>query len=121
MKALYLDDSVTTCDCCGRTGLKATVAMLKDCGGIVHYGRTCASRNSGKDSKQIRKEMHEEEARKQNLQRFMAANAKALESWENEDLGCPALQVQRRNYHQTGGFPVHGKFGDWLRNRSLGL
>lgn len=60
MKALYLDDSVTTCDCCGRTELKATVAMQLDCGGIVHYGRTCAARNSNKTSQQVTKEIRAE-------------------------------------------------------------
>lgn len=60
MKALYLDDSITTCDCCGRTELKATVAMQLDCGGILHYGRTCAARNSGKTSQQVTKEIRKE-------------------------------------------------------------
>ena len=60
MKALYLDDSITTCDCCGRTELKATVAMQLDCGGILHYGRTCAARNSGKTSQQVTKEIRAE-------------------------------------------------------------
>lgn len=60
MKALYLDDSVTTCDCCGRANLKATVAMQLDCGGIVHYGRTCAAQNSNKTSQQVTKEIRAE-------------------------------------------------------------
>ena len=60
MKALYLDDSITTCDCCGRTNLKATVAMQLSDGGILHYGRTCAARNSGKSSQQITKEIRQE-------------------------------------------------------------
>lgn len=59
MKALHLDDSVTTCDCCGRTGLKATVAMQCADGSIVYYGRTCAARNSGKDQRQIKQEIAE--------------------------------------------------------------
>jgi hypothetical protein len=61
MKALYLDDSITTCDCCGRTELKATVAMQLDCGGILHYGRICAARNSGKTSQQVTKEIRAEQ------------------------------------------------------------
>jgi hypothetical protein len=60
MKALYLDDAITTCDCCGKTNLKATVAMQLDCGGILHYGRTCAVRNSGKTSQQVTKEIRKE-------------------------------------------------------------
>lgn len=57
MKALYLDDTITTCNCCGKVNLKATVAMQLDCGGILHYGRTCAARNSGKDQRQIKEEI----------------------------------------------------------------
>lgn len=60
MQALYLDDTITTCDCCGKTNLKATVAMQLDCGGILHYGRTCAARNSGKTSQQVTKEIRKE-------------------------------------------------------------
>lgn len=59
MKALYLDDSVDTCDCCGRTGLQATVAMQLDNGGILHYGRTCALRNSGKGQRQVNEEIEQ--------------------------------------------------------------
>jgi hypothetical protein len=60
MKALYITDEIDTCDCCGRTDLKATVAMQLSDGGILHYGRTCAARNSGKDQRQIKKEIIQE-------------------------------------------------------------
>lgn len=58
--ALHLDDSVTTCECCGRTNLKATVLMRSDLGDLVHFGRTCAARNSGKTSQQVTKEIRAE-------------------------------------------------------------
>jgi hypothetical protein len=121
MKALYITDEVTTCECCGRSELKATVAMQLSDGGILFYGRTCAARNSGKTSKQIRQEVFAEEARQQRRQEKMAANAKALAAWQANNLNCPVLEVQRRNYHQTGGFSVHGSFPQWLQNRALGL
>jgi hypothetical protein len=60
MKALYVDDTITTCECCGKTNLKATVAMQLDCGGILYYGRTCAARNSGKTSQKVTKEIRSE-------------------------------------------------------------
>ena len=60
MKALYVTDEINTCDCCGRTELKATVAMQLSDGGILHYGRTCAARNSGKTSQQLTKEIRTE-------------------------------------------------------------
>ncbi len=58
--ALFLDDSVNTCDCCGRTELKATVAMLLDSGSLVHYGQVCAARNTGKTRKQVTAEIRAE-------------------------------------------------------------
>jgi hypothetical protein len=60
MKALYITDEITTCECCGRSELKATVAMQLSDGDILHYGRTCAARNSGKTSQQITKEVRAE-------------------------------------------------------------
>ncbi len=55
--ALFLDDSIHTCDCCGRSELKHTMAMKLEDGSLVHYGTTCAARNSGKDQRQLKKEM----------------------------------------------------------------
>lgn len=66
-KALGTTDSVTTCDCCGKSNLKLTVCMELDCGDIAHYGTTCASRNTGKTSKQINSEIKAEELRIKNL------------------------------------------------------
>lgn len=63
-RALGIDDSISTCDCCGKTGLKFTVAMQLDSGDVVHYGSTCAGRNTGKSSPQIRAEITAEYARK---------------------------------------------------------
>ena len=58
LTALHIDDTVTTCDCCGRQNLKATVLMRNDeTGAEFFFGRTCAARNTGKTSKQITKEV----------------------------------------------------------------
>jgi hypothetical protein len=121
MKALYITDEIDTCECCGRTDLKATVAMKLNDGGILFYGRTCAARNSGKTSKQIQQEVFDEKARQQNRLSTMAACASALAAWQSNTRGCPTLQVQLRNYHQTGGHSVHGIFSEWLNNRALGV
>lgn len=118
MRALHLTDTVTTCDCCGRANLKATVLMLRDDGGTAHYGRTCAARNSGKTSKQIQVEIYAEEARQQQRQRKMQANAEALEAFNADDMNHSGLQIQRRNYHQLGGAQVLGRFPDWLAARA---
>ena len=58
--ALFLDDSITTCDCCGRTNLKATVAMLLDCGTLTHFGQVCAARNTNKTARQVKTEIKAE-------------------------------------------------------------
>lgn len=41
-KLLGISDERTTCDCCGKTGLKRTVAMESDALGLVFYGTGCA-------------------------------------------------------------------------------
>ena len=58
--ALYLDDSVTSCECCGRKNLKATVLMRSDLGELIHFGQVCAARNSGKTRQQVTKEIRAE-------------------------------------------------------------
>jgi len=39
-----ISDEVTTCDCCGRTGLKRTVHLHLEDDGDIYYGTTCAAR-----------------------------------------------------------------------------
>lgn len=51
-KILGLDDSVTTCDCCGKSGLKFTVAV-ELAGEVLHYGSTCATRHTKMTKPQI--------------------------------------------------------------------
>lgn len=53
---LGTDDAVNTCDCCGKTNLKFTVAVDVD-GETLHYGSTCATRHTGKSAPQIRREI----------------------------------------------------------------
>lgn len=62
-KALGTDDSITTCDCCGKSNLKFTVAIELDDGEIVHYGQVCARRNTGKDQRAITGEIKAEAKR----------------------------------------------------------
>ena len=65
--ALFIDDSVTTCDCCGRADLKSTVCLRLDDDSIAYYGRTCAARNTGKDWQQITKEVRAERDRRHGI------------------------------------------------------
>lgn len=45
MKILGINDDVTTCECCGRSNLKATVVLETEHGDVRHYGRDCAARS----------------------------------------------------------------------------
>lgn len=50
------DDSVTTCDCCGKTNLKATFAIeMIETGEILHYGSVCVTRNTGRKTGELNK------------------------------------------------------------------
>jgi len=42
-RMLGINDDVTTCECCGKSGLKCTV-VLTNGDGEVCYGRDCAAR-----------------------------------------------------------------------------
>jgi len=52
-KILGTDDSVNTCDCCGKSNLKSTVIVDVD-GEILHYGSTCATRHTGLNDREIK-------------------------------------------------------------------
>ena len=119
LTALHIDDTVTTCDCCGRQNLKATVLMRNsDTGAEFFFGRTCAARNSSKTHKQIRQEIFNEQARKEQRAAQLAHHLEAWNAYQSNDLGNICLRVQRRNYHQTGGQSVNGNFPEWLRSRA---
>ena len=52
VKYLGTVDDINTCDCCGRSGLKKTVALDFD-GAVQHYGTTCAGRALGFKTKTV--------------------------------------------------------------------
>ena len=54
LKFLGTTDTVVTCECCGRTNLKKTVA-LDDGFGVRYYGTACAARALGKTTKAVKK------------------------------------------------------------------
>lgn len=58
IKILGYDDSVTSCECCGKSNLKSTVIVDVD-GEIMHYGSTCATRHTGVSSGGIKKAIND--------------------------------------------------------------
>lgn len=84
-------DSVTTCDCCGKTNLKRTVVIDDPtAGGARYYGTTCAAKAHAIEASEIRR------AAKQ-------ADADAIQrEWEEKDRAAAAqidqwLQWLKRN------------------------
>ncbi len=54
MKLVGITDEITTCDCCGKTNLKKTFAVMDDDGNVNYYGSECYARLMGirpKDSR----------------------------------------------------------------------
>ena len=58
IRILGIDDSVNTCDCCGKTNLKHTVIV--DDGEIRHYGSVCATKHTGLAPAHIQQEVKAE-------------------------------------------------------------
>ena len=105
-KILGTDDAVNTCDCCGKTNLKATVVVEVN-GEILHYGSVCATRHTGLNSKEIKAAIKTEvDGRK------MAAQKAYRNSPE-----CVALQICINQAHRQGLKPGR-EFGDFTREAS---
>lgn len=69
IKIIGYDDSVHSCDCCGKTNLKSTVLVSVD-GVLMNYGSICATRNTGMSASLIKGTIVEDMVRRQ-----MDANA----------------------------------------------
>lgn len=52
-KIIGFDDSVHTCDCCGKNNLKSTVIVEVD-GEVMRYGSVCATRHTKLTGKEIK-------------------------------------------------------------------
>lgn len=79
MKFLGITEEFTTCDCCGKSNLKCTVAFERNDGEVVHYGRTCAARNTGKPlAKWQGEHRKEQEVRAQKVWQEFRASAESI-------------------------------------------
>lgn len=81
-KVLGNTDEITTCDCCGKTGLKSTWAVeLTETGEIVYYGSVCVTRNTGIKNPQSAANAYEREQIKAAQLKFrQSAEHRALEA-----------------------------------------
>lgn len=85
-------DDVTTCDCCGRTNLKSTVAISIDDADPVYYGVTCAAHALNCSAKHVRAESRradDERERAAEERRRAAAAAESARWFRFLDLVAP--------------------------------
>jgi hypothetical protein len=78
MRVLGTTDERTECDCCGRTGLKSTVALENE-GEIVYFGVVCAAKATGRAAKVIRSEASAADEAKRRAEREAREAADRLE------------------------------------------
>ena len=90
---LGTDDTVTTCDCCGKKNLKKTVIVDID-GEVLHYGSVCATRWTGLSSKEIKKAINERHT--------AAVSAAKAEFYPVFHALMPALETKRIEARNLG-------------------
>lgn len=107
IEILGIEEAITTCDCCGKSNLKRTVAVSVN-GDIRHYGCVCATRHTGKTSKQINSDI---KARHQ-----ASVKAAKAEFYPIFDKFSPVLEAKRNEARSLG---LSGaKFAEYCRAES---
>lgn len=77
-RVLGTDDSVNSCECCGKSNLKYTV-IVENNGEVLHYGSVCATRHTGYTDKEIKNTIKDElSARKERAKREYQATQEYL-------------------------------------------
>ncbi len=82
-RVLGTTDEVSTCDCCGRTGLKSTVALdVVETGDVVHFGVTCAAKAMHQPVKYVKEQIDAVAAAKRAaVLAKLEAESKAYSAW----------------------------------------
>lgn len=137
LKPIAICDSVTTCDCCGRTGLKKTVVLRDDNGAIRYHGTGCAAKaiygySDAAINNRIRKEaltnQSYEEQRREDTARKIAGAQTALQLMDaGESINHPDVLKQHSIWRNCTGNPFDPNptlpvipFRQWLEGRASG-
>jgi hypothetical protein len=67
-------EEVTTCGCCGKSGLKKTVVIEVDGTEILYYGTVCASYAMGQDVKKVNETVAAIESENKLIEKFKTLN-----------------------------------------------
>lgn len=81
-----ITDERDSCDCCGKTGLKRTVALTDlDTSEIVYFGTSCAAQSMKIPSADVRKESRKAQDEKDEAARLAKekANREEFKKWSN--------------------------------------
>jgi hypothetical protein len=108
LRILGNTDDVTSCDCCGRTDLKSTVAIETALGAVVYYGVVCAAKYTGRAAKEIRADARKADDEKKAAKDAAAAAVRDAEtrawfSWLAENGTGPDVWTR---IHSLGGYHV---------------
>lgn len=81
---LGISDEQTSCDCCGRQDLKATVVLEGPDGEVVRFGRDCAARVTATSPKAVASAVRtaERTAAEERARRAAVAAAAADRQWQ---------------------------------------
>jgi hypothetical protein len=99
-KILGVDDSVNSCECCGKSNLKSTV-IVEINGSVFHYGSVCATRHTGMNDKELKHAIKDEiAARKESMERHFRLTSEFIAAYvkEREATKLGLVGLAFRNY-----------------------
>jgi hypothetical protein len=108
VKFMGTTDDVTTCDCCGRSNLKSTVALSIDEADPVYFGVACAAHALKRTAKEVRAESRKADDEKAAAVAAVKAAASRAEfaRWTSHlDARAPSLRGNVfKQIESLGGF-----------------
>jgi ribosome-binding protein aMBF1 (putative translation factor) len=102
---LGITDERTECECCGKGGLKKTVALDKD-GAVVYFGTECAAKALGRTKLEVEKDIRSaakraaEEADRGRIRRANEERA-AYDSWKLATFGDVTDSLERLRMYRA--------------------
>lgn len=102
---LGITDERTECECCGKSGLKKTVALDKD-GIVVYFGTECAAKVLGRTKLQVEKDIRsaaKRAAEEVDRERIRRANERraAYDSWKLATFGDITDSLERLRQYRA--------------------
>lgn len=104
MKYLGITEEVTTCGCCGRRGLKRTVALdFEDGTGHTYYGTACAARALNTTPANVERRALEAQAAQDTQNARLLGYVIAVTFRNPDDMNAGTFGQLRRDYQRNHG------------------